>query len=136
MGEEFTPTRGAGGGGFGQMIVVFGMIFAIMYFLMIRPQQKKQAEHRRMLDGLGPGDQVLTSGGLFGIVSKIREDKVWLDPLLDALAENLPLLAAGDGEGFMTKVALLAPPPVKEPPVKEEEAGNGGGTSPREPDPA
>ena len=45
---------GAGGGGFGQMIVVFGMIFAIMYFLMIRPQQKKQAEHRRMLDGLGP----------------------------------------------------------------------------------
>ncbi len=75
---------GPGGGGFGQMIVVFGMIFAIMYFLMIRPQQKKQAEHRRMLDGLGPGDQVLTSGGLFGIVSKIREDKVWLD-----IAENV-----------------------------------------------
>ncbi len=75
---------GPGGGGCGQMIAVFGMIFAIMYFLMIRPQQKKQAEHRRMLDGLAPGDQVLTSGGLYGIVSKIREDKVWLD-----IAENV-----------------------------------------------
>jgi len=79
-----TGGGGPGGGGFGQMIVVFGMIFAIMYFLMIRPQQKKQAEHRRMLDGLAPGDQVLTSGGLFGVVSKIREDKVWLD-----IAENV-----------------------------------------------
>ena len=74
----------AGGGGFTQMIVVFGMIFAIMYFLMIRPQQKKQAEHKRMLQGLAPGDQVLTSGGIYGTVSKIREDKVWLE-----IAENV-----------------------------------------------
>ena len=47
------------------------LIFAIMYFLMIRPQQKKMKEHRAMVDALRKGDQVVTAGGLMGKVTKV-----------------------------------------------------------------
>ncbi|MCB2115530.1 MAG: preprotein translocase subunit YajC [Rhodobacteraceae bacterium] len=50
------------------------LIFAIMYFLMIRPQQKKMKEHRAMVDALRRGDQVVTQGGIIGKVSKVKED--------------------------------------------------------------
>jgi len=50
------------------------LIFAIMYFLMIRPQQKKMKEHRAMVDALRKGDQVITQGGLIGKVTKVKED--------------------------------------------------------------
>ncbi|WP_010138608.1 preprotein translocase subunit YajC [Oceanicola sp. S124] len=50
------------------------LIFAIMYFLLIRPQQKKMKEHRAMVDGVRRGDQVITQGGIIGKVSKVKED--------------------------------------------------------------
>lgn len=50
------------------------LIFAIMYFLLIRPQQKKLKEHRAMVDALRRGDQVLTQGGIVGKVVKVTED--------------------------------------------------------------
>ncbi|MGI3166389.1 preprotein translocase subunit YajC [Pseudooceanicola sp. 200-1SW] len=50
------------------------LIFAIMYFLLIRPQQKKMKEHRAMVEGVRRGDQVITQGGLIGKVSKVKED--------------------------------------------------------------
>ena len=50
------------------------LIFVIMYFLLIRPQQKKAKEHRAMVDGLRRGDQVVTQGGLIGKVVKVKED--------------------------------------------------------------
>ena len=50
------------------------LIFAIMYFLLIRPQQKKMKEHRAMVDGVRRGDQVVTQGGLIGKVSKVKDD--------------------------------------------------------------
>ncbi|MBS0123148.1 preprotein translocase subunit YajC [Thetidibacter halocola] len=49
------------------------LIFAIMYFLLIRPQQKKMKEHQKMVEGLRRGDQVVTQGGLIGKVSKVKE---------------------------------------------------------------
>lgn len=49
-------------------------IFAIFYFLLIRPQQKQQAEHESMLKNLKPGDKVLTSGGLYGTINGFRGD--------------------------------------------------------------
>lgn len=48
-------------------------IFAIMYFLLIRPQQKKQREHQAMLGALRRGDQVVTGGGVIGKVTKVKE---------------------------------------------------------------
>ncbi|KPA22296.1 MULTISPECIES: preprotein translocase subunit YajC [unclassified Shimia] len=50
------------------------LIFAIMYFLLIRPQQKKVKEHQGMVDALRKGDRVVTQGGLIGKVVKVKED--------------------------------------------------------------
>ncbi len=50
------------------------LIFAIMYFLLIRPQQKKMKEHQKMVQDLRRGDQVVTQGGLIGKVSKVKDD--------------------------------------------------------------
>lgn len=50
------------------------LIFAIMYFLLIRPQQKKVKEHEAMVSALRRGDQVVTQGGLIGKVTKVKED--------------------------------------------------------------
>ena len=58
---------------FGQFIPLI-LIFAIMYFLLIRPQQKKVKEHQQMVEALRRGDQVVTQGGLIGKVAKGKED--------------------------------------------------------------
>ena len=50
------------------------LIFAIMYFLLIRPQQKKVKEHKAMVGAVRRGDQVVTQGGLIGKVTKVKED--------------------------------------------------------------
>ena len=49
------------------------LIFAIMYFLLIRPQQKKVKEHRAMVEALRKGDQVVTQGGIHGKVTRVKE---------------------------------------------------------------
>ncbi|MEO9517453.1 MAG: preprotein translocase subunit YajC [Paracoccaceae bacterium] len=50
------------------------LIFGIMYFLLIRPQQKKMKDHQTMVAGLRKGDRVVTQGGLIGKVVKVKED--------------------------------------------------------------
>ena len=50
------------------------LIFAIMYFLLIRPQQKKVKEHQNMVASLRRGDQAVTQGGLIGKVTKVKEE--------------------------------------------------------------
>jgi preprotein translocase subunit YajC len=57
-------------------LLPFVLVFAIMYFLMIRPQQRKVKEHRAMVEGLRRGDQVVTSGGLIGKVTKVADSEV------------------------------------------------------------
>ncbi|MEP1963280.1 preprotein translocase subunit YajC [Tateyamaria sp.] len=58
---------------FGQFIPLI-LIFGIMYFLLIRPQQKKVKEHAAMVAALRRGDQVITQGGLIGKVIKVKDD--------------------------------------------------------------
>ena len=60
-------------GGIEQFIPLI-LIFAIMYFLLIRPQQKKVKEHQAMVGAVRRGDQVVTQGGLIGKVTKVKED--------------------------------------------------------------
>jgi len=67
----------AAGGGFGGGLAGMApliLIFGIMYFLMIRPQQKKIKAHQAMVAALRKGDQVVTSGGLIGKVTKVGAD--------------------------------------------------------------
>ncbi|SFN38408.1 preprotein translocase subunit YajC [Xenorhabdus japonica] len=52
------------------MLVVFGLIF---YFMILRPQQKRTKEHKKLMDSISKGDEVLTSGGLVGRVSKVSD---------------------------------------------------------------
>ena len=81
----YAQTSGAapsgGGGIFGQinMLIPFIAMFAIFYFLLIRPQQKKQRDLRQMLQNLKRGDRVVTSGGIYGTIVKIRNDIIHLE---------------------------------------------------------
>jgi len=55
-------------------LILLLIIFGIMYFLLIRPQQKKLKEHQAMLGALRRGDQIVTQGGIIGKVVKVKED--------------------------------------------------------------
>lgn len=68
----YAQAAGGAGGAF-QSLVPLLLIFAIMYFLLIRPQQKKLKEHKAMVEALRRGDQVITQGGLIGKVTKVKE---------------------------------------------------------------
>ena len=56
-------------------ILPFILIFAIMYFLLIRPQQKKVKQHREMLNNLRRGDKIITSGGIIGTINKVADNR-------------------------------------------------------------
>ncbi|MCK5295692.1 MAG: preprotein translocase subunit YajC [Alphaproteobacteria bacterium] len=65
---------------FSGMIVQFGLIFAVFYFLLIRPQQKKLKDHQEMLTSVKSGDNIVTGGGIVAKVAKvIGEDKLLID---------------------------------------------------------
>jgi len=67
--------QSAGGGDpFTQLLVPMILVFVIMWFFLIRPQQKKVKEHQAMVAALRRGDQVVTQGGILGKVSKVKED--------------------------------------------------------------
>ncbi|MBB4023568.1 MAG: preprotein translocase subunit YajC [Confluentimicrobium sp.] len=69
----FAQAAGGAGSAFTSFVPLI-LIFAIMYFLLIRPQQKKVKEHRAMVEGLRRGDQIVTQGGLIGKVLKVKEN--------------------------------------------------------------
>jgi preprotein translocase subunit YajC len=69
----FAQAAGGGAAAFTSFVPLI-LIFAIMYFLLIRPQQKKLKEHRGMVEALRRGDQVVTQGGIVGKVTKVKED--------------------------------------------------------------
>jgi preprotein translocase subunit YajC len=55
------------------------LMFVVMYFLMIRPQQKRAKEQRSMMDALAKGDEVITAGGILGKVSKVNDTYVTVE---------------------------------------------------------
>jgi|TARA_B110000211_G_C13990479_1_gene513752 preprotein translocase subunit YajC len=61
------------GQGIAQFIPLI-LIFVIFYFFLIRPQQKRVKDHKMMVEGLKRGDEVITSGGIIGIVDRVMED--------------------------------------------------------------
>ena len=69
----YAQAAGGAGGAFASFVPLI-LIFAIMYFLLIRPQQKKLKEHQAMVAAVRRGDQIVTQGGLIGKVVKVKED--------------------------------------------------------------
>jgi preprotein translocase subunit YajC len=72
----------AGGGAasspFGNPLIMVVLMFAVMYFLVLRPQSKKAKEHQKMLSELKKGDDVVTQGGIIGKISGIKDNEVTL----------------------------------------------------------
>jgi preprotein translocase subunit YajC len=79
---QTAPAATASGGGI--MSSLTGMLplvlmFVVLYFIMIRPQMKRQKEHRAMLDAVAKGDEVATSGGIIGKVTRIGEGTISIE---------------------------------------------------------
>jgi len=75
-----TPAPDAGflGGPIGSLLPIV-LIFVIMYFLILRPQQQRQRQHREMIANVRRGDTIVTSGGLIGKVSKVDENEIQIE---------------------------------------------------------
>ena len=73
--------QGIGGtiGFIGYLILIFGL----MYFIMIRPQRKKQKEEKKMRENLQVGDEIITIGGLYGRVISLKEDTIVMESISD-----------------------------------------------------
>ena len=75
--NAYAQTAGAGGAAGGLMsFLPIILMFVVLYFLMIRPQMKRQKEHKAMIDALAKGDEIATAGGLLGKVTKLAEATV------------------------------------------------------------
>ena len=83
MGAELAFAMGTqpGGGGGSQFMSFLPiiLIFVIFYFLLIRPQQRRSKEHRTLLQNLKVGDNVLTSGGIYGRVTGMKDDRITVE---------------------------------------------------------
>ena len=74
LAQTATGTAGAGGGLEGLMqFAPLVLIFVVFYFLMIRPQQKRQKEHQAMVRAAKRGDRIVTSGGIVGVITKAND---------------------------------------------------------------
>jgi preprotein translocase subunit YajC len=74
-GEGASPGACGGQGGFSPMIFMV-LIFAVFYFLLIRPGQVQQKKHKEMLESLQKGEKVITSGGIHGKITQIKDSTV------------------------------------------------------------
>ena len=73
MGAPGDAAGQQGGGGMSSIIMMV-VIFAIFYFILIRPQQKKMKEHKKLVDDLKKGDEIVTSGGIYGTVEGLTPE--------------------------------------------------------------
>ena len=72
--QQTAPAPGGMGAGMTQILFI-GLMFAAMYFLLIAPQRKKQKEHDKMLGALTTGDEIVTTGGIFGVITNVKDDR-------------------------------------------------------------
>ena len=92
-----------------QPIVMMLVMFAIFYFILIRPQVKKQKEHQAMLGKLGKGDEVITRGGVIGKITGISDDGVLVLELQEKVRVRVPrAYVEGKWEGKVPEGAAKA----------------------------
>jgi preprotein translocase subunit YajC len=92
------PPGGAGGNAVLTQVVFFGAIFAIFYFLLIRPQQKQRRERETLLSAVKRGDRVVTTSGLHGTVTNVDEQTITLR-VADQVRMTFDRSAVGRVEG-------------------------------------
>ena len=91
-----TPAPASGAGFPPSMIIVWLLFIAGFYFLFIAPQRKKQKEHDKMLSALQSGDEVITTGGIYGVITNVKDDRFVL-----RIADNTKIEV---GKGFIQAV--------------------------------
>ncbi|MCK9627372.1 MAG: preprotein translocase subunit YajC [Bacteroidales bacterium] len=74
-----TNAAPASTGGNWSFLIMMGLIFVVMYFFMIRPQQKKQKELVKFRSSLAKGDKVITMGGIYGVIVEVKEQYVLVE---------------------------------------------------------
>src|SRR5688500_9452903 len=100
--QTTTAPGGTGpqGGGMSTQLIFMALIFGAMYFLIIAPGRKKQKEHERMLKSLESGDEVVTTGGIFGVITNVKDDR-----FVVRIADNTKIEI---GKGFVQTVLKRA----------------------------
>lgn len=101
LAEAAAPGPQQGGTPGMYMILIYGLFIAAFYFLMIAPQRKKQKEHEKMLKALQTGDEIVTSGGIFGVITNVKEDRFVI-----RIADNTKIEVA---KGFVQTVVKKTP---------------------------
>jgi preprotein translocase subunit YajC len=85
-------------------LILLAIMFGALYAFMIRPQQRRQKEHVRLLSSLEEGDMVMTNGGIYGAIAEVEGDIVWLEVapevelkiMKSSIADRAPDVAAAD----------------------------------------
>jgi len=98
----YAAEGGAQGSPFAPFIPLI-LIFAIFYFLLIRPQQKKQKQHNAMLNAITVGDEVMTGGGIYGKVTKVVDNNTFIVEIASGVSIKLAK------NGIAQKVTQSAP---------------------------
>ena len=99
------PPAGADGGNQLMSFLPLVLMFVVFYFLLIRPQQKKQKETREMLKNLKRGDKVVTGGGIEGRIDAVTDDKVKVEIAPGVVITVLRAYVAGLADGAQPKKA-------------------------------
>ena len=94
------------------------LIFGIMYFLMIRPQQQKMKKHRAMVAALRKGDKVVTQGGVYGKVTKVLDDgkvdvEIASGVVVRVVQSTIQSVMSTDGASPAPMAKPMAQPPAK-----------------------
>jgi preprotein translocase subunit YajC len=89
-------------------LIIIVVMFVVMYFLAIRPQQRKQRAAQEMLSRVSPGDEIVTVGGIYGDVVEVHDDRIVLE-----IAEDVQIEVA------RRAIAQIVPPEVEEPDREE-----------------
>ena len=93
-------TAAPSGPGGSTMIIFYALLFAAMYFFMIAPQRKKQKEQEKMLSALSSGDEIMTTGGIYGTITNVKDDR-----FVVRIADNAKIEV---GKSFVTAVISKA----------------------------
>ena len=114
--------QAAGSGGLGQILFMLVAFGAIVYFLMIRPQQQQRKKHEEMIESLKRGDHIILQSGLYGNISRIHDDILEVEIAPDVIVNQVK---------SMVLSVDVKPLPQKARPAKTASASAGGKSSPK-----
>jgi preprotein translocase subunit YajC len=134
----------SGGGGSFVSIGVLLLIPIAMYFLLIRPQRRRQRAQQELQSSLDVGDEVMTASGIYGFITGFEDDKVWIEidddvqirvnrgflqGKVDTSGMSAPASGAGSNGAAKAGDSLPAPAPKVTPTVKGRKSGGGDGAA-------